>query len=364
MISSVNRSFEDISSNSGPLMKEEGLVEITRKTTARDVALAAGVSASTVDRVLNGRGGVHPDKERRVLEWSRKLKLDRALDPRSRKTLRVAVLIQPPANPFHAAVQEAFHSAGRIYADLNILFQIYHTDPLQPRKIARLLRDLGQRQDGLIVTCPDTPEVADAIRSVSETVPVITFATDVRNCGRRAYVGADNRCAGRVAGDLMGRFLHPDGGDVIVIAGLFSMIGHMEREMGFRSVLSERYPRCNVSVAVESREQGERAGDLVYNALQKNPSIRGIYNASAGALTVVNALKMLGREKNVVFITHELTEERRSLLKQGLIDAIIDQDPEFETRMAIETMGFLFGRLDAAPPTTTAPVNIHMIENA
>lgn len=45
-----------------------------RKTTANDVARAAGVSASTVDRVLNGPGGVDPDKERRVVEWARKLK--------------------------------------------------------------------------------------------------------------------------------------------------------------------------------------------------------------------------------------------------------------------------------------------------
>ena len=83
------------------------------KATARDVAKAAGVSLSTVDRVLNGRGGVAADKERRVLEWARKLRLDRALDQRAARTLRIAVLIQPPENPFHAAIQAAFKAANR-----------------------------------------------------------------------------------------------------------------------------------------------------------------------------------------------------------------------------------------------------------
>ena len=46
---------------------------MARKTTARDVAEAAGVSPATVDRVLNGRGGVSPDKEKRVLDWARRL---------------------------------------------------------------------------------------------------------------------------------------------------------------------------------------------------------------------------------------------------------------------------------------------------
>ena len=86
--------------------------------------------------------------------------------------------------------------------------------------------------------------------------------------------------------------------------------------------------------------------------------------ASAGAQTVVDALKALGRARDVVFITHELTDDRRTLLRDGLIDAIIDQNPEFEVRTAVETIGFLLGCLDAAPPTTIAPINIHMIENA
>src|SRR5208282_4975302 len=93
---------------------------MARKTTAKDVALAAGVSASTVDRVLNGRGGVDPDKERRVVEWARKLKLDRALKHRSARTLRIAVLIQAPDNPFYAEVQNAFAAANRAYGEFNI----------------------------------------------------------------------------------------------------------------------------------------------------------------------------------------------------------------------------------------------------
>ena len=102
---------------------------MARKTTAKDVALAAGVSASTVDRVLNGRGGVDPDKERRVIEWARKLKLDRALRHRVARTLRIAVLIQSPDNPFYAEVQNAFAAANRAYGDFNMQFS---RPPLRP----------------------------------------------------------------------------------------------------------------------------------------------------------------------------------------------------------------------------------------
>ncbi|MHC2302053.1 LacI family DNA-binding transcriptional regulator [Rhizobium mongolense] len=260
------------------------------KPTARDLAVAAGVSLSTVDRVLNNRGGVGEDKERRVLENARKLKIDRALNQRAARTLRIAVLLQSRANPFHAAVQDSFEAANRDFLQYN-------------------------------------------------------------------------RKAGRVAGDLMGRLLGEGGGEIVVISGMLSMIGHEEREMGFRAVLRERYPQCKVAEVLESMERGERAGDLVFNALKGNPRIRGIYNASAGARSVVSAMNALGRRKEIVFITHELTDERRQLLREGLIDAIIDQDPALEVRAAVEALAAHFGRNDDPPACLTTSIHIHMIEN-
>lgn len=333
------------------------------KATARDVAQAAGVSAATVDRVLNGRGGVAPDKERRVLEWARRLRLDRALDQRAARTLRVAVLLQPRANPFHAAVQAAFEAANRDYRHLNLQFRISHIAPADPRRTARMISALAPEYDALVLCSAHHDEIAAALAEVAaQDKPVIALATDLRGGGRHTYVGPDNRKSGRVAGDLMGRLLGPAGGEAVMIAGMLSMIGHEERETGFRSVLSERYPRVRLLEVLQSLEQGERAGELVFRALKANPAIKGIYNASAGAQPVVDAIRRAGRS-GVVFITHELTEERRRLLRDGMIDAIIDQNPEFEVRTAVEVIAAHFGRLEAPPPATVTPVRIHMIEN-
>jgi LacI family transcriptional regulator, galactose operon repressor len=337
---------------------------MARKATARDVAEAAGVSPATVDRVLNGRGGVAKDKERRVLEWARRLGLDRALDQRAARTLRIAVLLQPRDNPFHAALQAAFEAATHGFRHLNLQFRISHLDPADPRRTVRQIAALEPEHDALVVCSAHDDGIAGALAEVAaRDKPVITLATDIRGGGRRTYVGPDNWKAGRVAGDLMGRLLGRAGGDVVMIAGMFSMIGHEEREMGFRSVLRERYPQCRLTEVLQSLERGERAGDLVFRALKSNPGIRGIYNASAGARTVVEAIRALGRGGDVVFITHELTEERRGLLREGLIDAIIDQNPELEVRTAVEVIAAHFGRLDALPGSAVTPVQIHMIEN-
>ncbi len=335
------------------------------KSTAADVARAARVSLSTVDRILNNRGGVTHEKERQVLDWARKLNLDRALNQRAARTLRIAALIQPPDNPFHATVQAHFEAANRDYSAFNIQFRIHHIDPNRPHDTGKLIARLAPSCDGLIIVSAHDDEIALNLNAMSgEGKLVITLATPIRGVGAQTYIGPDNRKAGRVAGDLMGRFLGKERGDVIVIAGLLSMIGHEEREMGFRAALRERYPWRRISDVLESREKSERAGDLVFDALKRNPNIRGVYNASAGAQAVVDALNALGKRDKIIFITHELTEDRRRLLHEGMIDAIIDQDPALEVRTAVEAIAAHFGRRDRPPASLITPIHIHTIENA
>lgn len=333
------------------------------KATAQDVAREAGVSTATVDRVLNNRGGVSEAKERKVFAAARRLQLDRALDPRAARTLRVAAFVQPPSNPFHAALAAALHAQNRGPNPFNIQSHIFHVDATQLDKTVRRIGDAGAEHDAIVICLPHDDALARVLeRLVQSGKPVITMATDIR-CYGATYVGPDNHKAGRLAAELMGRFLGQTGGDVIVIAGLLTMIGQEERHAGFQAVLAERYPNCRITGIFESREQGDRAGDLVYRALRHNPLIRGIYNESAGAKHVVDALRRLGRVDDVVFVTHELTQDRRLLLQSGAIDAVIDQNPQLEVDTALRTIAAFYNRAEVGQFPTITPVNIYTREN-
>ena len=79
---------------------------MSRKTTLTKIAEAAGVSLSTVDRVLNRRGGVSSAAEEKVLGWAGRLNIDRVVFREHLKVLRVAVVMQTPRNPFYKGLQE------------------------------------------------------------------------------------------------------------------------------------------------------------------------------------------------------------------------------------------------------------------
>ena len=149
-----------------------------------------------------------------------------------------------------------------------------------------------------------------------------------------------------------------------MVVGLREIGGHREREAGFREIIAERYPQLSLGPILESGEDAERAGRLVFDAFGKDRDLRGLYHSSAGAVPAVEALSQLGRAVDTVFVTHELTPDRRRLLQLRQIDAVIDQNPELEMRIAMEIMARLQNRLVGDTTSVITDVRIHMAENA
>jgi LacI family transcriptional regulator len=81
-------------------------------------------------------------------------------------------------------------------------------------------------------------------------------------------------------------------------------------------------------------------------------------------MPVVSALQRLGRIENTVVVTHELTPNRRMLLKSRKINAVIDQRPFLEARLAVETVAKLLGRLPGEAVSIATDIQIFLAENA
>lgn len=106
---------------------------------------------------------------------------------------------------------------------------------------------------------------------------------------------------------------------------------------------------------------------MVANTLHAFPDIRGIYNLAAGDQEIVRAVQNAKTTERVIIITHELTPDRRRLLKEGALDAVIDQNPEHEAMVAVRAMANHFGRMTKEvgndSDATRTEIRIFMREN-
>jgi LacI family transcriptional regulator len=156
----------------------------------------------------------------------------------------------------------------------------------------------------------------------------------------------------------------PAGGKVLLVAGLNEFSGHQERRQGFRDVLAQDFPRCNVAVEINNLDQGQIAADGVVTSLTSHHDVRGIYNISQGNDEIIQRLTQRGIKKNFFFICHDLTATTKSLLLSRQIDVVIDQDPALEARRAMEIVLQHYGRLDRRPIDGGTPIRVFFRENA
>lgn len=334
-----------------------------QKPTLQQVADASGLSIATVDRVLNHRGGVNPEKERVVMEWARKLRLDRNLDRRPTKILRIAVVTQHPTNPFFERVRKGVLRANQLFSVHNIQLSLHYFDLSKPERTGALIRDLSGKVDALLVCVNEHEAIENAINFAVERVPVLGFVSDAPASKRQLYIGPDNYNAGRVSGDLMGRFLAERGGEILIVAGSYQLVDHHSRRNGFQDVIQERYPSCHVVHEIETQENVSALAGEIAHLLGERPKIRGIYSVSAGNQAIAKALSMQQCEHKITFIAHELTPERIELLRSGTIDVIIDQDPENEILVAAEVLADKFGRWNGTARGPSTPFNLFFRES-
>ena len=82
------------------------------KPTVPDIAKQAGVGTATVERVLNGRGGVRPVTAERVVAAARALGYSRRLPDLHRGLLRIDVILVRPETTFFRRLSGAFERIG------------------------------------------------------------------------------------------------------------------------------------------------------------------------------------------------------------------------------------------------------------
>ena len=298
-----------------------------------DVALAAGVSSATVDRVLHRRPGVRPATVQRVLTAAAQLQylpqseLYAALAP---PPMQLLFVLPDRSGRFLRMLGESVRFLKEHWAPLNVNCRVAFVQSFDPEALATALRRRGRDSDGVVFMALEHPVVREAVSWLAEHgVPTVTVVSDLSNSRRSAYVGLDNRAAGRTAGYLIARFVGPARrAKVAMIAGSLSYRAHEEREAGFLHLFAEQYPHMQV-VGLREGYDDERTNYRQTRALlERHPDLAAIYNIGGGAEGIGRGLKESGQERKVVFIGHGLTPDTRALLIDGTMDAVITQSPQ------------------------------------
>jgi len=320
------------------------MLQTTEKRQSRlrvaDIAKHAGVSTATVDRVIHQRPGVKPHTATHIRTVIQEMESSRNGEVKNRRPfeqLNFDVILPKGANSFFNRLEEQIQAVSDT-AGNNVIFTIRRIEGFNPRVLAESIRNLSGKSNGIAVVGIEDPMVREAVNhTVDLGVPVVTLVSDLSNSRHQAFIGMDNRAAGRTAGYLMGRFA-PDQGTVLMIAGSMSLRDHEEREIGFRRVLGEYNDKLKIIARLDDHDDYRTTYEETRKILRRNSDLVGIYNIGAGNRGIANALEETGRQHDIVFIGHELTSFTRQYLIDGTMDVVIDQNPLAEAEQLKNTL--------------------------
>lgn len=314
------------------------------KATLADIAARAGVGTATVERVLNGRGGVSPTTARKVIAAARDLDYPKRLPELYRGLLRIEVMLVRPDSTFFRRLAR---SLERIAATLDPYIQIHRSfvDETNPHAIAGHIRANALRRTGLILAVPNHPAIRDAVSAcLSAGVPVIHIVTRADDIAGE-LVSIDNYAAGRTAAMLMSRMQQKSGTVIALCNPIFQV--HHARMRGFSDYFAE-HPRVGLDFAWTgfARDDADRACDLLHEALAAFPDLVGIYNTGAANGALSAFLRRRKRAGDIFFVGHELTDRSAEALRDGVMSVVLDQAPEAQARRAIDLLLKEIGLLD------------------
>jgi LacI family transcriptional regulator len=330
------------------------------------IARRAGVSVATVDRVLRDDLAVRPETAERVHLALANLRDDRASRGRPAKatSFRIAFVLPQINSRFLDHVERDIALSASFFREHRITSSFYRCDFAVQRDTASF-SEQAIAYDAVVLAPLDYPWVAHFIDELSSAgVPVVTVFSDLPGSGRAAYVGVDNRIAGRTAGLLMGLFLGARIGTVAVLSGSSRLHDQLERRTGFSQVLEEDFRNLRWVAEPDFTEDDDGAGLALQGLVARHTDLVGVYVTGGGIAGIASALQESGNKERVVLIGHGCTAQTRAQLAERAIDVILDQDVRGIVHWAgLAALNFL-NDVRGALAIPTPETRIYLRENA
>ena len=313
--------------------------------TIEDIAKKAGVGRGTVDRVIHNRGRVSEKSRQKVLDAIDELGYKPNMSARmlARKgDYRIAAVFYNTEVEFWAQIRQGIDDAAERYAPFGMKVDFYIQPGIDERGQARIVREVTEAgYDGIAIVPCFSDEVCEALdEAVGKGVEVVTFNNRVRRCGCR-YVGQNSRQGGRTAGGLL-CLLGKKGCRYAILSASSMAMNHLdERCNGFLDVVRER--RMDMRFAgiyyLMENDNDDSAYQSAKKLLEKYADRwDALYVTTAYTGSVARAMEGLGIKKDIFFIGHDLTKTNRHYLKEGFIDILIGQNPEYQGYTAVEAI--------------------------
>ena len=313
------------------------------RPTIPDLAKAAGVSVSTVNRVIAGEGHVSANKRAAVKEAAERigfygLGAIQARVHASRPKLRFGALLLQPHRPFYQNVAAALREAAAEVTEAEIEMRIEFLEDLSPQATADAALALAENCQAVAITSAVHPQITHAVQEIAARgIHVFAFITQLSAAGQMQYIGLDNWKVGRTSAWTIANHCKKPG-KIGIITGSHRYRNQEMKEIGFRSYFRENEPEFTLLEPLSTYESSAVAQEVTEKLLTDHPDLAGLYITGGGISGAIAALRAHGSAAKMVVVGDELTTVTRAALLDGTLTLVISHPLDRMARDLIRGM--------------------------
>lgn len=309
--------------------------------TMMEIARLAGVSRGTVDRVINGRGGVCAETTERILRAAAQLEYSpnraaKALSAGKRDFSIEFIMFNPGKAHYYVDVQLGAQTAVNEMQEASVTLSCRYLDSWSEEEIvSRLNQAVEGGASAIAVFATGERGVVERIREITRSgIPVMTVGTEIPECGQLGFVGSNAFRAGRTAAGL----IHLIQRQEIHLGAMFghrSWFYHSGRLEGLKAGLAEQGRPWSLSFAACSNDDEFDCFDVVKEQMLLHPEVNTLFLSTSSAYGACRALERLRLPRMPKVVCYDSTPGIREMLHKGVISATIGQEPLRQGREAV-----------------------------
>lgn len=307
------------------------------KIRLKDISGRLGVSAVSVHRALSGKSGVSESLREKVIRTADEMGYIRNYAAASMKKGISRIGIVLPRD--HGTLNLYFNylwlgisdSAEELrYLNIETERLICEDEREQERILEKLLHSESGEYAGLITFFFTRNErIFDLVRRISGTgVSVLVIDDDPEELSDVSCIPSNETISGAVAADFVS-LVAAENSSVLLSSGRLDSAVHERKRESFIAALRERRPDLREEIIEGYSRERESNVPLCENMakrLREKGEVSAVYAlTSHDNRAIVEAIEKSGRRRQIRLLGTDLNEESILLLRQGRMDAVIDQ---------------------------------------
>ena len=338
----------------------------------KDIAQLAKVSVGTVDRVIHNRGEVSVESRRKVEETIAKVGYKPSIFSSSYAGLKsyklVIILPQHHDGDYwdlcEQGIKKALFELSKIKITVNF-FLYNQLDPVHCDEIFALA--FLENADAFLIGPVFQEETKRFAHKLTENnIPYVFIDNMVESSAPMAFFGMESYSCGIIQARMLINCMLP-GIDIAVMSYLLtndnSYIENVSKKNGFISHIQSCSPQTKILYSHCFTENEEENWKLMDHFFQENLNIGGVVVFNSRAHIVASYFHMKGC-KNIRIVGSGAIPNNINWLKDGYIDFLIAERPEYQGYMGIRAILEFFSRKIKPKVNNFTPIDILVKESA